>query len=315
MGLRIGFLVFPDFQILDLSGPLAAFQVAGSMALGRPYQLRVVSQRGGTIASSSGLEVLTQPVSRQSFDTFFVVGGSPCRSPTKAAELADIVHAYAERSRRVASVCTGAYVLATAGLLDGRTATTHWRYAAALQRRFPRVRVNAERIFTRDGPIWTSAGTNAGIDLALAMIEQDLGFDAAKTTSQYLVVHHRRPGGQSQFAGLVDLEPESERIGNVLKYAREHLHERLSVERLADIACLSPRQFARAFVLEMGLTPAKAVERLRAEAARFYIETSREPIEIIARKVGFNDPERMRRTFVRLFGHPPQGVRRASRVA
>lgn len=308
----IGFLVFPGFQLLDLSGPLAAFQVAGNLAPGEPYRLQVVSRQGGPIASSSGLEVVTRAAGGP-FDTLILPGGGACRAPGQAAELAETVRAIGEESRRVASVCTGAFVLATAGLLDGRRATTHWRHAASLQRLFPRVKVDAEPLFIDDGPVWTSAGTNAGIDLALAMIEQDLGLSVSRLAAQHMVVHRRRPGGQSQFAGLLDLEPESDRIRKALDFARRHLNEKLTVECLAEIACLSPRQFGRAFVSEMGVTPAKAVERLRAEAARLRIEAGREPIEAIAREVGFADPERMRRAFLRLFGQPPQGIRRAAR--
>jgi transcriptional regulator GlxA family with amidase domain len=213
----------------------------------------------------------------------------------------------------VASICSGALLLAAAGLLDGRRATTHWRLAPELQRRHPRVRVDAERIFIQDGSLWTSAGVSAGIDLSLALIEEDLGLEVSRTAARDLVVYHRRPGGQSQFSTLLDLEPPSDRIREALSYAREHLHEPLGVERLARAACLSPRQFGRAFLAETGQTPAKAVERLRAEAARVRIETSTEPIERVAEAVGFTDPERMRRAFVRLFGQPPQALRRAAR--
>jgi transcriptional regulator GlxA family with amidase domain len=311
----IGFLVFPGFQILDLSGPLAAFQLAGRLSSQEPYRLRVVSRCGGAVASSSGLEVLTQPVGDGFFDTFIVVGGIECQPLPATDELARIVRLYAAKTRRIASVCTGAFVLATAGLLDGRSATTHWRHTAALQRLFPRIKVDGDRIFTRDGSVWTSAGIAAGIDLALALIEEDLGLDASRATARDLVVYHRRPGGQSQFSTLLDLDPESDRIREVLSFAREHLNEELSVERLAEVACLGPRQFGRAFVAETGETPAKAIERLRAEAARLRIETGLEPIEAIARQVGFVDPERMRRAFLRLFGQPPQGIRRTARAA
>ncbi len=157
-------------------------------------------------------------------------------------------------------------------------------------------------------------GTNAGIDLALAMIEQDYGAALARTAAQLMVVHQRRPGGQAQFAGLVDLEPNTPRIRKALNYARTHLHERLSVEDLAGIACLGPRQFSRVVRSELGMPPARVIERLRAEAARLRIETSSDPIELIARKVGFEDPERMRRAFLRVFGHPPQSIRRALRT-
>jgi transcriptional regulator GlxA family with amidase domain len=311
----IGFLVYPDFQILDLTGPLAAFQIAGRLSPEAPYGLPVVSRQGGLVASSSGLAVMTEAVGEGAFDTLIVVGGIGARAAEASGEITAIVRACAARARRVASVCTGAYILAEAGLLDGRLATTHWRHVAALQRLYPKVKVAGDRIFTRDGAIWTSAGISAGIDLALALIEEDRGSELARATARELVVYHRRPGGQSQFSTMLDLDPQSDRIRAALAFAREHLNERLPVERLADIACLSPRQFGRAFLAETGETPAKAVERLRAEAARLRIETSAEAIEVIARQVGFSDPERMRRAFLRSFGQPPQGIRRAARAA
>ncbi len=219
----------------------------------------------------------------------------------------------AKGARRVTSVCTGAFLLANAGLLEGRRATTHWRYAGVLQSRFPAIRVDADRIFVADAGVWTSAGVTAGIDLALALIEEDYGSELARTIARDLVVPYRRPGGQSQFSTLLELEPTSDRVRQALAFAREHLHERLPVERLAEAACISARHFGRLFLSETGETPARAVERLRVEAARPRVEESREPLEMIARKVGFGDVEGMRRSFVRLCGQTPQTLRRLSR--
>ncbi len=310
---EVRFLVHPGFQLLDLSGPLVAFQVAGDLATEKPYRLRAVSRHGGAVRSSSGVEVITEAADSARFDTLLVMGGDPARCAIGVSDEAKIVAACAPSVRRTASVCTGAFTLANAKLLDGRRATTHWRYTALLQRLFPRVKVDGDRIFTRDGSIWTSAGISAGIDLALALIEEDLGSDLSRATARTLVVYHRRPGGQSQFSTLLDLDPQSERIRKVLSFARERLHEPLTAERLAEVACLSPRQFTRAFVAETGETPARAVERLRAELARQRIEGGSDPIEAIAREVGFVDPERMRRAFLRRFGFSPQNVRRLAR--
>ena len=310
---EIRFLVHPGFQLLDLSGPLAAFQVAGQLATTDPYQLRVVSRHGGAVRSSSGLEVITEPVDGDHFDTLVVTGGGPTQRVADTSDEAEIVAACAPAIRRTASVCTGAFTLANAGLLDGRHATTHWQYAALLQRLFPRVKVDGDRIFTRDGSIWTSAGISAGIDLALALVEDDLGADLSRAVARTLVVYHRRPGGQSQFSTMLELDPHSDRIRKVLSFAREHLREPLTAERLAEVACLSPRQFTRAFLAETGETPARAVERLRAELARQRIEGGSDPIEVIARDFGFTDPERMRRAFLRRFGFSPQNVRRLAR--
>jgi transcriptional regulator GlxA family with amidase domain len=230
-----------------------------------------------------------------------------------AGRAAALVREVAARVRRKASVCVGAFLLAEAGLLDGRRATTHWRYAGDLQRAYPAVSVEADRIFIREDDVWTSAGITAGIDLALAMIEEDCGIDVSKAIARDLVVYHRRSGGQSQFSTLLDLEPRPGRIREALAYARAHLDQRLSVDDLAEVANISPRQFARRFLAETGETPARAVERLRCEAALPHIENTSEPLDQIARKVGFGDMERMRRVCLRIYGQPPQALRRRSR--
>ena len=310
----IRFLVFPDFQILDLTGPLAVFQTAAAMSEGQPYRLDVVSSDGGLVASTCGLAVSTIAADPASAcDTLIVAGGRGSRVLASDAAFLDLVRCLASQARRTASVCTGAFLLAGAGLLDGRRATTHWRHASTLQRRFPAVRVAGDRIFVQDGAVWSSAGITAGIDLALALVEKDLGATTAKAVAGELVVYHRRAGGQSQFSTLLTLEPDTDRIRRALSHAREHLGEPLPVERLAQAACLSPRQFARSFRAETGETPAKAVERLRVEAARGRIESGDTTLGAVARAVGFDDPERMRRAFLRVFGHPPQALQRLAR--
>jgi transcriptional regulator GlxA family with amidase domain len=203
--------------------------------------------------------------------------------------------------------------MAQAGLLEGRRATTHWAYARQLQERFPSIKVEADRIYVIDGSIWTSAGMTAGIDLALAMVEKDHGAELARSVAQKLVMYHRRAGGQSQHSALLELEPKSDRIQTVLGYAREHLAETLSVEQLADVASLSPRQFSRAFRAETGQSPAKAIENLRLEAARQMLERGRLTLDQIAQETGFSDPRRMREAFLRAFGQPPQVIRRNAR--
>lgn len=228
---------------------------------------------------------------------------------TNAASLA-FCRARAADARRVCSVCTGAYVLAAAGLLDGRRATTHWCQAARLQERFPAVRVEADRIHVRDGMIWTSAGISAGIDLALALIAEDLGEGVARRVAQEMVVYYRRPGGQSQFSALAEFGGDATAFSPLLGWMRENLAQRLTVDELADRMAMSPRNFSRAFTRAMGLSPARAVVRLRLEAARERVENSKEPIERIAATCGFLDPERMRRAFVSAFGQPPQALRR-----
>jgi transcriptional regulator GlxA family with amidase domain len=248
-------------------------------------------------------------------DTLLVAGGWGTREASVCADTLAFVRAAAKRARRVASVCSGAFILAVAGLLDGRRATTHWARAAELARAFPQIEVEPDRIFIRDGAIWTSAGITAGIDLALALVADDHGEAIAKRAAQHLVVYHRRPGGQSQFSALLEADRPDSRFSPLLAWARERLGERLPVERLADRAAMSPRHFARSFTAETGMTPAKAIERLRLEAARERVEGSAEPIEIVAAQTGFRDPERMRRSFIRAFGQPPQALRRSARTA
>lgn len=310
---RIGFFVCRGHDALDLAGPLSTFNQVATAAGHTPYDLQVISQAGGPVPGNAGLPVETKPAGKRTFDTVIFVGGDI--DPMQAPENIAAARKLGARASRVASVCTGAFLLAETGLLDDRRATTHWRYAAQFQSRFPRTRVGGDSIYIADGHIWTSAGIAAGIDLALAMIERDMGVEIARTVARYLVVPYRRPGGQSQFSAMSQMEPESDRIRIALNFAREHLAEALPVERLADAARLSLRQFGRAFRRETGETPAKAVERLRVEAARLRLQDGSEPIEQIALAVGFTDPERMRRAFVKLHGHPPQSIRREIRLS
>ena len=297
--------------MLDLTGPLCAFQAAGAVSDDDPYRLHVLSVRGGSVQSSVGVALDTQALCTVQLDTVIVVGGRGWR----LLEHVDLeaIKTFCLDVHRLASVCTGAFILAKCGLLRGRNAATHWRLAAELQRDHPSVKVDGNAIFVKDGHVWTSAGITAGIDLSLALIEEDLGSEVARAVAQELVVYYRRPGGQSQFSTMLELTPESDRINLALAFARDHLAEDLPVERLAAVACLSVRQFGRTFKRETGETPAKAIERMRAEVARNRVENDNEAIESIAASVGFSDPERMRRAFVALYGVPPQAMRRNSR--
>ncbi|MGE5615845.1 MAG: GlxA family transcriptional regulator [Bacillota bacterium] len=307
---HIGLLVFPDFNILDLSGPLAAFDVPRHEVSPSPYRLTTFSEEGGAVMSSSGVSVNTLPLKRARIDTFIAIGGRGAIAASKRESLAALVRKAAGRSHRVCSVCSGAFLLAEAGLLEGRRVTTHWEYAQRLQHEFPTVRVECDQIYMRDGNLWTSGGVTAGIDLALALIEEDLGLEAARRAARVLVVYHRRVGGQSQFSAMLEMQPETDRLRRALHFAREHLHEPLSVERLAESVHVGARQFSRLFLRETGETPAKAVERLRTEVAHAQVTGTSESIETIARRVGFANAERMRRAFIRLYGQPPQAVRR-----
>jgi transcriptional regulator GlxA family with amidase domain len=299
--------------MLDLAGPLAVFEGANFLAGRALYSLHVIARSGGPVASMSSVPVLTEAVGDAAFDTVVVAGGTGAPDVAADEEHRALVRSLARRARRTASVCTGAFLLAGAGLLDGCKAATHWRYAAQLQRDYPAVRVDPDPIFIRNGAVWSAAGVTAGIDLALALVEEDFGAELSHAIAQLLVVYHRRPGGQSQYSAMLDLEPASDRIRSALSYAREHLTERLDVAALANVACLSERQFGRAFRAETGETPARAIERLRAEAARVRLENGREPVEAVAAAVGFTGIEQMRRAFLRVYGQPPQAIRRSSR--
>lgn len=315
----VSFLLVPEFQLFDMAGPLSVFQVAaeiGRSRRGPAYEIAVLSERGGRVACSAGLEMQTRSWRDSQAGTVIVLGGQGARKPGAATPaLVQYLRAALAAKRRVASVCTGAFLLAEAGLLDGRRATTHWRQAALLQRNYPAITVDADRIFVRDGHVWSSAGIAAGIDLALALVEADLGADIAGAVAREMVVYHRRTGGQSQFSALQDLAPQSERMRAVLAHIGENLTADLDIDRLAEVACVSPRQFMRTFKAETGQTPAKAVERIRAEVARTHIEGGDSSIEAVARLTGFEDPERMRRAFVRVYGQPPQALRRMARAA
>ncbi|CEJ15874.1 HTH-type transcriptional regulator CdhR [bacterium YEK0313] len=306
----IAVVVHPGFQLLDAAGPTAAFEIAERLCPGS-YAIRLHAPGGGAVASSAGLTLDAAPLGEEAVDTIVVSGGEVIRAPEAARAI--IAWLRQARPRRVASVCSGAFLLAEAGLLDGRRATTHWASSEDFGRRYPKVRLDAERIFIRDGAVWTSAGISAGIDLALALIEDDLGVDIARRTAQQLVVHHRRPGGQSQFSALVELGGRTGRFAELIVWMRTRLAERLTVERMANQAAMSPRHFARAFLSETGTTPAKAVERLRLETARLAVETGHAPLERIAETTGFGDAGRMRRAFLRNFGLPPQALRRQAR--
>lgn len=303
---RIDVLIFPGFQLLDAAGPVAAFEAA------RGYELHVISAAGGPVRSSSGVSWLAEGIPRGDRDTLLVSGGEGVDAATRDETLVKLLRRAPRKWSRVSSVCSGSLLLAAGGLLDGRTATTHWSRTAQFERQFPQVQLQPERIFVHDGPIWTSAGVTAGIDLALAIIGHDLGADAARAVAQELVVYYRRPGGQSQFSALLSMQGDRNRFEGLLDHVRKNLAERHSVEDMAAQACMSPRHFARAFHEETGYTPAKAVERLRVEAARSALEIPGASVQRIAVECGFRDPERMRRSFVRLLGVPPSTLRRAA---
>jgi transcriptional regulator GlxA family with amidase domain len=312
---HLAFLIFPDFQLLDATGPIAAFEIASRYQPGA-YELRIIAPTAGPVASSSGVTLQARGLGRADLiDTLIVAGGEGSRAAMYCARIQGLVRACAMTSRRVVSVCSGTYILAAAGLLDGKVATTHWSRSADFARKFPAVRLDADRIFVKAGKLWTSAGITAGIDLALALIGEDLGESTARRTAQQLVVYHRRPGGQSQFSALLDLGSAQGRFAPLLDFIRENLSQPLGVEALAARACMSPRHFARAFRAETGVTPAKVVERLRVDAARAALESGGRSVKDVARFCGFEDTERMRRAFHRMFGTSPSALKLKRRLS
>ncbi len=311
----IAILVFPDFQLLDAAGPISVFEHAVRIAR-MPTPIKIVSATPGEVRSSSGVSLVARSFRvAAGAHTLLIAGGIGVDAAIKSKPTLSFVHAAARRGCRVASVCSGAYLLAEAGLLEGRRATTHWRRTSHFRTRYPNVKLEPDRIFVRDGDIWTSAGITAGIDLALALAADDFGDEVARATARQLVVYHRRAGGQSQFSSLIELKAPTGRFAELLGWARTHLDQTLTIECLAEQAGMSSRHFARAFLAETGMTPSKAIERLRIEVARQAVQSGSEAIERVAQSTGFGDPERMRRAFIRAFGQPPQALRRAARAA
>jgi transcriptional regulator GlxA family with amidase domain len=321
---RIVFVAFEAAQLLDIAGPLQVFASAREIAMARgladPYAVAVGSRAGGAVTTSAGVALLTGRLAglgRRPVDTLIAVGGPGSRLAQHDLRLARWLRREAGRARRVCSVCTGAFVLGAAGLIDGRRVTTHWQAAEELRRRYPKATVDPDPIFLRDGKIWTSAGVSAGIDLALALVEEDLGRSLALAVARHLVVFLKRPGGQSQFSAALRSQAEEDGSFAALHdWMMQRLAGDLRVEMLAAEAGMSPRNFARLYRERTGTTPAKTVERLRLEAARRALEEGAASIAAVARACGFGDEERMRRAFLRRLGVPPRQYRqRFSREA
>jgi transcriptional regulator GlxA family with amidase domain len=309
---RIVLVAFDRLQALDLVGPAEVFSMASRLAAGA-YSLEVVAAEKREISTSSGLHLRPDrsvATCRGPIDTLVVVGGEGVPAALRDDRLVGWVARAAGRSRRVASVCNGAFLLAHAGLLDGRRATTHWAACETLRRRHPEIDVEADAIFVKDGDVYTSAGVTAGMDLSLALVEEDLGRRAALEVARWLVLFLKRPGGQSQFSAQLSAQiAEREPLRELQAWIADHLGEDLSVPALAERACMSPRNFARAFRREVGVTPAVYVEAARIETARVALDGTQEPIESIARRCGFGTVETMRRAFHRRLGVGPSSYR------
>jgi transcriptional regulator GlxA family with amidase domain len=304
---RVVIAAFPECMSLDVVGPAEVFATAGA------YDVEVVAPDPEPFFMSNGMQVIPHAAMRDTrgpIDTLMIAGGEGTRRMATEPRVLEWTRDAAQRSRRVTSVCSGAFVLGAAGLLDGRRATTHWRYCDDLQRRHPAVAVERDPIFVVDGPVRTSAGVTAGMDLALALVEEDLGPRTALEVARWLVVFVKRPGGQAQFsAQLAGQAADRAPLRELQAWIADHLAADLSVPALAARACMSERHFARAFKAETGMTPAVYVEALRVERARLALESGAEPIEAVARRCGFGTVETLRRAFARRLGVSPGAYR------
>jgi transcriptional regulator GlxA family with amidase domain len=312
---EIEMLAFPAVQLLDVTGPLQVFASANDAVVegggAPPYRVRIVANTGADVRTSAGLGISTDPLppDGEAVDTLMVAGGEGVDAAVADPVLVDWLRERAAQARRVAAVCTGAFLLAAAGVLDGRRAVTHWKFCDNLTRAYPAVMVESDPIFIRDGGVWTSAGVTAGVDLALALVEEDLGRTIALAVARYLVVFLKRPGGQSQFSATLSLQAADDRFGALHAWIHAHLAEDLPLAVLARQAGMSERSLSRRYAEATGLTPARAVERLRIEEARRLLSESRLPMKRISRLCGLGSEETLRRSFLRLVAVTPQDYR------
>jgi transcriptional regulator GlxA family with amidase domain len=318
---RIVVTAYDGISLLDLAGPLEAFRVASTFGGPSPsgrlatYECSVVSVRGGPVKTANGVVLVTDSVrtlSRTQIDTLIVPGAFLVDDVTRDRDLVQWVRKKAPTCRRVCSVCVGSFLLAAAGVLDGRRAATHWMHAPLLATRHPQVAVEPDAIFVHDGRVWSSAGVTTGIDLALALIEEDAGRQVAMNVARMLVVYLKRSGGQSQYSALLaaQAESDSDSFSELERWIVEHLKSDLSVDALANRVHMSPRNFARVYAAKRGRTPAKMVEAIRVDAARRRIEETDDRIDSVAERCGFSSEEQMRCAFLRTLSIPPRDYRK-----
>jgi transcriptional regulator GlxA family with amidase domain len=312
----VAILAFPGVTLLDISGPAQVFAELREIELaGASYAMSYVSHAGGLVRTDVGMMIDTAPISSvrpDQIDTLVVPGGPGIWELRRDAVLIEWISQALPNARRIASICLGAFVLAWTGALDGRRAATHWRYCPRLQDSFPNIRVEPNAIFVKDGRVWSSAGVSAGIDLALAMVEEDFGHTIALDVARRLVVFLKRPGGQSQFSTVLKAQASDVegRFSALHAWIIENIASDLKVERLAERAGMTPRTFARTYVNRTGMTPAIGVEALRVETARLLLESKQVGGVIeVARRAGFGDDERMRRAFLKHLGVSPSEYR------
>jgi len=316
---RVLILAAAPAQLLDVAGPAEVFAQANRLSATPLYdvEVAVVPMAGrkapsttSAVELAAGRSLAALLADRRPLDTLIVAGGEGARERAGEPALCDAVRRLARRSRRVASVCTGAFILAAASLLDNKRAATHWRWCALLAATYPQIGVDPEPIFTRDGNLWTSAGITAGIDMTLALVEEDHGHRLALAVARQLVMFLRRPGGQQQFSAVLAAQTVAAAdLRDLVAWIADNLHKPLTVELLAERARLSPRQFARVFARELGVTPAKLIDQLRVEAARRRLEETPKGLAAVAAACGFGSEETMRRAFLRQLGTPPGAYR------
>ncbi|AIO69689.1 GlxA family transcriptional regulator [Burkholderia oklahomensis] len=300
-------LVFPDVNLLDLSGPLQVLSSANELAretgAAEPYDIRVVAHGRRSVPTSTGVSLSTRPLPPVDApaDTVIVAGGIGVDAAARDADTLAWLGAHARQARRVVSICSGAFLLAACRLLDGRRAVTHWQCCDELARRYPQVRVERAPIFVQDGPIWTSAGVTAGIDLCLRLVTNDCGHTLALAVARHLVVFLVRPGSQAQFSASIELQSVSGQFADLHAWIRHHLSADLSVPTLAARVNMSERSFVRHYRNTFGTTPAKAVERIRVETARNLLSETALPVKQIAQRCGFGSVATLRRSFARAF--------------
>jgi transcriptional regulator GlxA family with amidase domain len=311
----IDILAFPDVQLLDVTGPLQVFASANEISrqrgLSAPYVPRVIAAQSEPVVSSAGLGLAAHPLpsAQERSDTLIIAGGRGVHAASQDVRLTRWVQRHAANSRRVASVCTGAFLLAAAGLLDGRRVVTHWAHCNELRQQYPALQIESDPIFIQDGPVWTSAGVTAGIDLALALVEEDSGRALALDVARELVVFLKRPGGQAQFSTTLLMQKDGDQFGELHAWIVEHLNSDLSVAALAARTGMSERSFMRHYRAKTGKTPARAIEQIRTEAALRLLSDTSLPIKRIAVRCGFGSEETMRRSLLRAVAVTPQAYR------
>lgn len=314
---RVVFVIYPGVTLLDVTGPVQAFSSANNTEIAngqRHYKVVIASPEGGPVATDCLVDLGTislDQAAAQSIDTLVVAGGDGVFDAVEQTGLVSWIKTQSSNCRRVASTCMGTFLTATAGLLDGQSVTTHWRHVDELQRRFPNIHVKRDPLFVRNGNMWSSAGVTAGIDLALAMIEEDIGHEAAMQVAQALVVFFKRPGGQSQFSDILNIQvADSEGLfADLHAWIAGHLQSELNVPKLAERLAMSPRNFSRKYKAMTGITPAKTVELIRVDAAKRALARSDLPLAKIAFNIGFSDEQRLRRAFQRHVGTSPMAFR------